>query len=497
MLKKVASNTIAQIFSKISTAIISIFLISILTNYLSQELFWIYSKIYNYLWIFAFLADLWLYTIMVREISAWKENKEKIVWNVLTLRLFLWIIITFLALIIAYFIPSYSSKLQLIVIFIASIFTIFSLLNSSILALMQSELKMEFSLFSVVAWKLVNLWIIICIVYLFFKSPNSLEIPFIWIFIAWTIWIIVNTFLNFLYAKKICSIKFLFDYKYIKHIFKISLPYWIALFLSMVYFKVDVIIISIIEPENLANLSIALYSLPMKIVEVLMVVWVFYLNSILPRLSFLFKNKSVKNNLEIDKLLNISFKVLFSFWILLFTIWTLFSEHIIRIIANDSYLNPINSFNNYNSVDAFFIVLLIVVFYFISSLFIYVFIWAEKQSIMLKINIFITIFNIIWNILIIPHYSFIGSWIITLISQIILFFSTYYFSRKIYPFKIPIIFVSKLIFLSSIIYFLFEYILNSFSIWLYLDLIIYSSIILFIYFLFLFFEFKKLKTFCN
>jgi hypothetical protein len=40
----------------------------------------------------------------------------------------------------------------------------------------------------------------------------------------------------------------------------------------MVYFKVDVIIISLLEPIQKADLSIALYSLPMKIVEVVMVI---------------------------------------------------------------------------------------------------------------------------------------------------------------------------------------------------------------------------------
>jgi O-antigen/teichoic acid export membrane protein len=37
MFKKIASNTIAQVISKIITAIISIFLLSILTKYLSVE----------------------------------------------------------------------------------------------------------------------------------------------------------------------------------------------------------------------------------------------------------------------------------------------------------------------------------------------------------------------------------------------------------------------------------------------------------------------------
>jgi O-antigen/teichoic acid export membrane protein len=56
--KKIASNTLSQIFSKVVTAVIAIFLISILTNYLSLEMYGLYSKIYNYIGIFVFLADL-------------------------------------------------------------------------------------------------------------------------------------------------------------------------------------------------------------------------------------------------------------------------------------------------------------------------------------------------------------------------------------------------------------------------------------------------------
>lgn len=53
----------------------------------------------------------------------------------------------------------------------------------------------------------------------------------------------------------------------------------------MVYFKVDVILLSILEPAHIHDTSIALYSLPMKIVEVGMVFGTIYLNSLLPILS--------------------------------------------------------------------------------------------------------------------------------------------------------------------------------------------------------------------
>lgn len=488
MFKKILKNTFSQIFSKFWTAIISIVLLNILTNYLSIELFWLYSKVYNYLWIFAFLADLWLYTIAVREISQNEKNSSKIIWNIMTLRLILWVLILFIALWIAYFLPWYNSKLALISIFIVWIFTIFSLLNSSILSLMQANLKMEYSVISIISWKLLNVFLIILTVFLLFKKQNleSFDLPFILIIISWLAWIILNTALNFSYARKIVNFWFSFDYEYIKHIFKISLPYWLALFLSMVYFKVDVIILSLLEPVSKSDLSIALYSLPMKIVEVVMVLWWFYLNSVLPSLTKSFEKDDYK---DIKRTINISFKILLSFSMFFFTIGILFRNYIIEIVANKSYLSAIP----YNSADAMIVVFWVVVFYFLSLLFIYIFIASKKQSIMLKINIFITIFNIIWNILIIPKYSFIWSWIITLISQIILFILCYIYSNKIIKFKIPFLFSFLILIISWIIFALWSYLLTNYKIWLFQDLILYWAILSWIYTWFLYLIFKKFR----
>lgn len=492
MFNKIASNTIAQVLSKILTALISIFLLSILTNYLSVELFGVYSKVYNYLWIFAFLADLGLYTIMIREISnidseedstlveekKWKI--EKIVWNVLTLRILLWIIVFFLALLIAYFIPGYDWKIELIAIAIVWIFTVVSLINSTFLAYMQSQLKMEFSLLSVVLGKLVNLWIIFLIVFVFFTKESIdlnatwgslllLENSLLYILWAWLVWIIVNTVMNWYYANKNCNIWMKFDLDYIKYIFRISLPYWIALFLSVVYFKIDIIILTLIEWDR-ANISTALYSLPMKIVEVLMVISWFYLNSILPKLTQLFEKQ--KQSWELQDLLTLSFKILFSFGLSVLTFWVIFRDYLIEIIANSDYISPTN--HDYSSSDVFIVVLAILLFNAISLLFIYIFIGAKKQWILLKINIVIALFNIIWNFLLIPKYSFMWAWIVTLISQVILFWISYYFSRKIIKFTIPKGFILKSVTVSSVFFVTLYYFTSYYSIWLYLDLLVYG-----------------------
>ncbi len=490
MLKKIASNTFSQILSKVVTAIIAIFLISILTNYLSVEMYWLYSKIYNYTWIFVFLADLWLYAISIREISNNKENSSKIVWNVMTLRLILWIIILFFSTLLAFFLPWYNSSLAILSIIIASLFTILQLINSSILSLMQANMKIEFSAISLIIAKIANVFLIAFIAYFlypkeFIQDSNYFS-PFLFIIWAWVISVFINTLLNYFYAKKITSIRFEFDYEYIKHLFKISLPYWVALFLSVVYFKVDVILLSLLEWPKLWDLSIALYSLPMKIVEVLMVIWWFYMTSLLPSLSSWFKEN---DHNKLIHLTDISFKILFAFASILFVWWVLFRDYIIRIIANEDYITTTHI---YNSSDAFLIVFFVILFYFLSLVFIYVLVAAEKQSKLLKINIFITIFNIVWNILLIPKYSFMWAWITTLLSQVLLFIFWYYHTKKLINFKFPIFFIIRVILSSIIIFWFWYYLISYFSRWLYFDFIVYSLIISFIFMFYYFFEFKKI-----
>ena len=488
MFKKIASNTISQIFSKVWTAIIAIFLISMLTNYLSVEMYWLYSKIYNYIWIFVFLADLWLYAITIREITNDKDNSEKIVWNVMTLRLILWIIILFLATWIAYFIPWYNSELALVSIFIASIFTILQLINSSILALMQANMKIEFSAISLILAKLVNLWIVWLVSYIFYPKElieaSNYFTPFIYIMIAWVIGVFFNTLLNYFYARRLAKISFKFDFNYIKHLFKISLPYGLALFLSVVYFKLDVIVLSILEWPVKGDLSIALYSLPMKIIEVLMVIGWFYMTSLLPSLTKWFKEKDEK---ILSKLIWISFKVLFSFASLIFVLWVLFRDYLILIIANNDY---IDTSHLYNSSDAFLVVFWVILFYFLSLVFIYSLVASENQNKLLKINIIVTVFNVIGNIILIPKYSFIWAWITTILSQILLFILWYFYTKKLINFHLPFLFLIRNILFWLLIYFLGDYLLNNHNISLYIDFLLYWFSLFGIYCLYLYYEFK-------
>lgn len=449
MFKKIASNTVSQILSKIITSVIAIFLIWILTRYLTTSEYWTYNKVYNYLSIFTFLFDMWLYTLTIREISKNKEKSWYIIWNIMALRIFVSISLIILSLWIAVFLPNYNQKTTLLAIWIVSIYSVISLFNSSVLALMQSYMKIEFSLFSLTLWKILNLIFIIYVTSFLFENPVWIQrdYAFLLIIFAWLFWLVINFLMNLFYAKKITKIRFLFDFKYIKKIFLKSLPYWIALFLSVLYFKIDVIIMSLLLWQE-ADLSIALYSLPMKIIEVLMFFWGFFLNSLLPSLSLYFKENKTE---KIKIILENSFKFLSSLWIFVVVFFSIFSKEVINLIATEEYLSTTNIW--YNSNDAFLIVIWVLAFYYIALIFNYIFISSKQEKKLLYINIIISIFNVVWNIILIPKYNFIWAWIITLLSQIILCFLWYFFSRNIIKFKINFLYLFLNIFWGIILFF--------------------------------------------
>ena len=80
------------------------------------------------------------------------------------------------------------------------------------------------------------------------------------------------------------------------------------------------------------------------------------------------------------------------------------------------------------------IVVFIFLFYFLSSLFTYLLIAHDEQKKLLRINLIITIANLVGNLALIPFYSFVGSAWVTLICQILLLTFTYRATRHLVHF---------------------------------------------------------------
>lgn len=433
--RKIYTNTLAQIGSKILTALISIAMIKIITNYLDIAGYGLYTKIYNYLSIFAVMADLGLYTITVRELTKYENDPKmvaKISWNVLSLRTISGILIIILSLSIAPFLSGYDTPTASIGILIASLFTLAWLVNSSLMSYLQATLRTEFSLIANTSGKLLTLGLIILFVNMPFLDVSDAsewqwignmltptETKFALVMLAWLAGNILMTAITWWYANRFQKIQFAWDTDYIRHIIVLSLPYGIALFLNVIFFKVDTILLSLLEERSIADTAIALYALPMKLVEVGMMYGTVFLNSLLPVLTSAIERGEMQ---KFQRLVRHAFVLLFSWGIIISVFLFLFAPFVMRSISTPEYVYT--TLMGYTSVDALRIVGWIFLVYFISSLSTYILIARWEQRKMMYINATIAIINIIGNLIFIPRYSFIWSAWVTLMTQILLLILT-------------------------------------------------------------------------
>ena len=96
----------------------------------------------------------------------------------------------------------------------------------------------------------------------------------------------------------------------------------------------DIILLSVLEPADIADTSIALYALPMKIVEVGMMYGTIFLNSLLPVLTTAIERKDSK---KVAKLTRHAFTLLFAGGIAASGFLALFAPWVITLISTPAF----------------------------------------------------------------------------------------------------------------------------------------------------------------
>lgn len=192
-----------------------------------------------------------------------------------------------LSLAIAPFLSGYDTPSAFIGIFIASLFVLAGLINSSLMSYLQATLKTEFTLIANTSGKLLTFGMVLLFASVLYPSIDGAmsEMKFALVMIAGLAGNILMMALTWWYTSRFIRVEFRWDKKYIKEIVSLSLPYGIALFLNVIFFKVDTILLSVLETRDVADTAVALYGLPMKLVEVGMMYGTIFLNSLLPVLT--------------------------------------------------------------------------------------------------------------------------------------------------------------------------------------------------------------------
>lgn len=341
-----------------------------------------YSLIFAYHFIFTALADLGLYTILVREISQPQADERKIASNVFSLRLVSLTVLLALALAAAQWLP-YPPAVKLGIL-IASLFSIFSSLVQVLTGIFQKYLKLYYVSAADVISRLAQLLLLILVVN---YRPGLL--PFIWVVAVSEI---IHFALVFAFARRLVPVGLAADLNYWQETFKKSLPIAVSLVFVLLYFKLDTVLLSLFKPAY----DVGVYSVAYKILELVIFLPAMYIGLVMPILS----RQAVASSSDFLETFRKSFNLLAIFALPAMAYLALRAEDIIRLISGSEFGS---------SVRVLQILSVAIMLIFFGNLGGNAVVALDLQKRAVKIYFLGAILNIGANLLLIPRYSYFAT----------------------------------------------------------------------------------------
>ena len=268
---RIAHNYIIQIIGKAIATALGLIAVGAIARYLGQNGFGEYTVIITFISFFAILADLGLTLVTVQMISQPNVNEEKILSNLLGLRL----VSAFLFLGIAPFIIFLFPYTQVVKIgvLIAAVSFFFIALTQVLVGLFQKKLSMDKVAIAEVVSRVALVIGVFFVVYFDLGLVNLM--------IVTALTGIVNFFVLYFYSRAIVLIKLEFDFKVWREIIYKCWPIAVTIGFNLIYLKTDTLILSLIKTQG----EVGLYGAAYKVIEVLITLPFIFAGIALPTLT--------------------------------------------------------------------------------------------------------------------------------------------------------------------------------------------------------------------
>jgi len=390
--RRIAGNTIIQVFSKAVTAATSALVLAYLARYLGVSGYGDYTTVFAYLGIFGVLVDLGIFVTSVREIAKYPERERVILGNVLGLRFAVGVVVFAAACAIALVIPY--PPIVRIGIFVGSISQLFMVINQAPVSLFQARLIMHRAAIADIVGRLV----LLVLVWWFIRLGLGF-LPMIWA-------VSISTFVTFVasmtLALSVSPIWPRYDWAVWSKILKLALPMGLVMILSTVYFRIDTVLLSVMK----GSFDVGVYGAPYKILEVLLAIPTIFMSSVLPVMTTALDEQSKDHALGVFRR-SFDFMSVVSFPLVVGTM--LLATPIMVLIAGPAFAI---------SGPVLAIIMLKLVGSALNSVMIYTIIAAAEQRRLLLPYTIAVVFNLVANLVFIPHYSYLAAAVITVVTEI-------------------------------------------------------------------------------
>lgn len=388
--RKVALNTIISVLGRVLATVLALVVFSLLSRYLGVSGFGEYVTVMAYLSVFNIFTDLGLYSITIRDISRDGADESAIVSNAFTLRFCIGFFIFAIGAILIYLFP-YSINVKKG--FIVGAFGFWAMTNQSlVVSVFQKYLRMDKVAIGEVLARLVQL----CLVFYFVKY----HFGFLFLVAAMVLGAISNLLFVLFSSKKFIKISFKFDFPFWKKILKESLPLGIGTILTLIYFKFDTIMLSLMK----TNYEVGIYGVAYRVLESMIFFPHIFVGIIMPLMSKYVFTEIKKFKTLFEKALNIII-----IFIIPMIIGTFFlSRGIVSLIGGIEFIAAAPVLN---------ILIFATSIIFLGTLFSYVIISFNKQKYLMYIYGVGAFFNIATNLYFIPKYSYYGAAMTTVVTE--------------------------------------------------------------------------------
>ncbi len=412
MFRKVIYNTSSQIVAKIISALVTFLVTILISNSLGETGYGDFTKIFVFIGYFYTLADFGLNAVYIKITKSPKDQLHYLK-TLLGQRLVLAGTLTLLAIVTSMFLPfnsstliGFSSLVKLGIVLASATIITQSLLTTAN-AYFQKNLHYDLSALAVICGSLVILTSTI----IASLTTRSL-LAYTAAYVAGGLTFAISAFF-LIYKREKQLIYPLFSKVANKLFTKEAWPIGTALILNLVYFRIDVIILSTTRSTS----EVGVYGLAYQFFEASLAVPIFFANSLYPLLA-----TSYQQSRQV-------FKSQVKSWILILLALSLALSFALFLGA---YLIPIIYQGRFQgSVAALQILSLGMPLFFLSALFWHLLILYGKQKYLILIYGCGAFFNLLANLIFIPRNGYLAAATVTVVSEGIVLLLLIIFLRKL------------------------------------------------------------------
>jgi len=386
--KSLARNSGFLFLNGVATNILSFFAMLYIARYLGPEDYGIFSFAFAFIYFFSFIPDMGVHQILVREAAKEPEKAGKLIGNGTIIKFSLSIIALSVALILITLInfpPSTKNAL-----YIASIGLLISGTGAYGI-IYEAKLRMEYSLM----FNLASRVFLLVFIFLAVANHSTLNI-FVFASVSATL---VHNILMVLFSKKLVKVSFELDSSLIKQLLKEAIPIAVASVFTVVYFKIDVLMLSFLRGDA----EVGFYSAAYRLTDALVFLPAAFTTSTFPLMSRYFKDSFDSFSFAYAR----TFKYLFAAGLLIAVLVTFASDKIILTFYGPEYQK---------SVIALQILIWATAITFISVLISSTCVSSGNQQIISKTSILAASLNVILNMVLIPSSGYVGAAVATVFS---------------------------------------------------------------------------------